>query len=1082
MDLIAQLERQLNSGINSRERIDILNALAWELRFDDVPRAFSLSQSAQELSTTGQFAQQPYQNGLAESLLNLGHCYERLNDYNQAISYLQQALALFAATANRSKQATLLYLLGGNYWSLGDYAQALKCSLGSVTLSQEVNDPYSEAKALNIIGLIYQSIGNFNEAIRYFAQAQQIYEEIGHHRGQGDTLSNCSEAYFDLGDFENALTYGLKSLQIHQEIGYVRDLGVVWTVVGRAYLALQQPQQAQEALWAGLAVSQKSGNTYGELRCLLYLGELHFRQEAMDQALSFLQQALPLAQEIGTRQELADCYHFLAKVHKQNVHFEEALTWYERFQQLKEILLTESAKHKLDLLKIAHDAELAKREAETQRVKNIALEHEVAERIRTEELLRKNEALLQAIINNTVASVNVLDLQGRFLLVNDYFVNQFGLDKDKVIGVSVNELFRPELADFFFRTNREVLNTKSALQFEEVVSLPRGERTFMTSKFPLFDGSGSIFAICGLSTDITERKQMEQALSASEDRIRRVLSTISDHIYVTEITRDGKRLNRFLSPIEGLTGFPLQKIMADWSFWPTTLIHPDDRDTATAQFERLSQGQNSEVEYRLVRADGQVIWVRDSGRVERNPLTQHILVYGVVSDITPRKQAEEALKQSNQRLQQVLGQLQNRVVELLTLNQIIQTVTTVTELPVALHTVIALVGQLFKASFATIALLSPDKSELAVVAEYAKSSQDQPKLDKEGIIGLRFLITDGSYNQEVIQKKRAVVVTNAQTAPLTVSVHKLLRERGTHCLMIVPLLARGNVLGTIGIDLDQPERNFSAGEVRLAETIAGQIAGAIENAQLFSQEQHQRRLAEQANQFKSQLLAKVSHELRTPLGSILGYTELLAEGSFGPIDPHQQEIMGEVIESTHYLTSLVNELLDQAQFESGNLKLNISNFAPKTMLAQTQARMKLLARQKGLGLTFELDPHLPEVITGDSIRLQQILINLVSNALKFSQTGGVQVRLGRADEAYWSLQVTDTGPGIPAEAQAYIFEPFRQLDDTITRPHQGAGLGLAIVKQLTALMGGRIELVSQVGQGSTFTILLPLIQANEAIR
>lgn len=225
-----------------------------------------------------------------------------------------------------------------------------------------------------------------------------------------------------------------------------------------------------------------------------------------------------------------------------------------------------------------------------------------------------------------------------------------------------------------------------------------------------------------------------------------------------------------------------------------------------------------------------------------------------------------------------------------------------------------------------------------------------------------------------------------------------------------------------------------------------------------------------ASTFKSELLAKVSHELRTPLNTILGYSELMDTGTFGPVTQQQREALSHVIQSTDYLTDIVSELLEQAQLEASTLKLRLSTFAPAEILDKAMDKMSVLAQAKHLTLTAEMAPDLPPSLRGDKKRLQQILLNLVGNAIKFTDQGGIRIYLYCPTPASWAMQVTDSGPGIPAEAQARIFEPFWQVDGSITRHHDGAGLGLSIVKQLTHLMKGQITVESQVGRGTTFTV------------
>ncbi len=188
------------------------------------------------------------------------------------------------------------------------------------------------------------------------------------------------------------------------------------------------------------------------------------------------------------------------------------------------------------------------------------------------------------------------------------------------------------------------------------------------------------------------------------------------------------------------------------------------------------------------------------------------------------------------------------------------------------------------------------------------------------------------------------------------------------------------------------------------------------------------------------------------------------------------------MDSTYYLTDLVNDLLDGAQLEAGYLELNIAPFSLKEMVSRVESRMNVLAQKKGLALTIEIAPDVPATLSGDEKRLQRILSNLLGNAVKFTETGGVQARIYRLDPNHWAMQVTDTGPGIPPEAQAYIFESFQQVDDSLTQKRSGFGLGLSIVKQLVEMMGGEITLESEIGQGSVFTVTLPITLPQEKIK
>lgn len=226
---------------------------------------------------------------------------------------------------------------------------------------------------------------------------------------------------------------------------------------------------------------------------------------------------------------------------------------------------------------------------------------------------------------------------------------------------------------------------------------------------------------------------------------------------------------------------------------------------------------------------------------------------------------------------------------------------------------------------------------------------------------------------------------------------------------------------------------------------------------------------------KDTFMGIVSHELRTPLNAILGYAEMLKEGVYGAVNEKQVGISQRVMTNTQRLLAIVTDLLDQAQIQSGKLKIRAVSCKPAELLEGLHGVMDKIAADKGINFETELDPSMPPVIMGDPQRLHQVLINLANNAVKFTESGRVSVRLSRLDEKNWQIRTTDTGGGIPAEAQEYIFDSFRQVDDGAVRQHGGVGLGLSIVKQLIELMKGRISVESEIGKGSTFTVTLPIV-------
>jgi len=229
----------------------------------------------------------------------------------------------------------------------------------------------------------------------------------------------------------------------------------------------------------------------------------------------------------------------------------------------------------------------------------------------------------------------------------------------------------------------------------------------------------------------------------------------------------------------------------------------------------------------------------------------------------------------------------------------------------------------------------------------------------------------------------------------------------------------------------------------------------------------------EVEEMKNSFVAMVSHELRTPLNAILGYSEMLRDAYYGQMNEKQTNAADRILNNSRRLLDIVSDLLDKAQIEAGHLNLKVSTFTTQTLTNNLHSVMDKITGDKGLKLTSDIAPEMPETMQGDPERIQQIMVNLVNNAANFTEKGGIHVNIYKVADEYWAFDVADTGPGIAPEDQRYIFDPFRQVDKTVTRSHGGIGLGLSIVKRLVDLMGGRIFLKSIVGQGSTFSVILP---------
>jgi signal transduction histidine kinase len=294
---------------------------------------------------------------------------------------------------------------------------------------------------------------------------------------------------------------------------------------------------------------------------------------------------------------------------------------------------------------------------------------------------------------------------------------------------------------------------------------------------------------------------------------------------------------------------------------------------------------------------------------------------------------------------------------------------------------------------------------------------------------------------------------------------------GYRALLSVPLLREDQIIGSLSLNRKAPGE-FPPEVIDVLKTFATQSALAIQNARLFREIEEKSHRLEVASQHKSEFLANMSHELRTPLNAIIGFSEVLSERMFGELNEKQAEYLKDIYASGTHLLSLINDILGLSKIEAGRMELERSDFHLPSAIENALILVRERASRRGIRLGSTIDERL-RMIGGDERKVKQVLLNLLSNALKFTPEGG-RIDVGaRLENNVAEVSIADTGIGIAPADQEAVFEEFRQVG-AADKKAEGTGLGLALSRKFIDLHGGRIWVKSQVGQGSTFTFTLPV--------
>ncbi|GAC1650443.1 MAG: hypothetical protein NVS4B3_09210 [Gemmatimonadaceae bacterium] len=547
------------------------------------------------------------------------------------------------------------------------------------------------------------------------------------------------------------------------------------------------------------------------------------------------------------------------------------------------------------------------------------------------------------------------------------------------------------------------------------------------------------------------RAVAEAAESAARDgdaMLRGIMASAGDAVFVKGLDRRYRAMNDAGARLAGTTSAEIVG-KAD-----VDLIPPDAAQRARAADQRVFESgleDRSEDRFRLNGEWRTFLTVRNPYRDTSGAI---IGIVGVATDITERKRREDDLR--------VIAEASRVLASSLDYDNALSSAATIVVPSLADWCSVALREEDGAIRVVAVAHVDPHK------VKWAEELNRRYPANPDEATGLPHVLRTGQselYNDITDELLVAGAHDNDHL--------RILRELGLTSVLVVPMTARGRTLGAITlVTTAESGRRYTAADQTLAEELARRAAVAVDNARLLRDAQLARVEAEAANKAKTDFLAQMSHELRTPLNAIRGYAELIEIGIHGPVTEPQREALARIRRSEEHLLTLINDILDYAKLEVGRATHVIQNLPINEVLTDVEALVALQMQAKGVRYENRLCDA-SAMVLADRDRVAQIIINLLSNALKATQAGGTVTTWCDLDETSAHIRVRDDGIGIPQDKLEAIFEPFVQLEQGLTRTTRGAGLGLAISRGLARTMGGDVTVTSTVGTGSTFTLDLP---------
>ncbi|MGE5249230.1 MAG: GAF domain-containing protein [Bacteroidota bacterium] len=661
------------------------------------------------------------------------------------------------------------------------------------------------------------------------------------------------------------------------------------------------------------------------------------------------------------------------------------------------------------------------------------------ERLQAREALSKSEADLRALFASMEDVVLVVDREARYLRIAPTNPSRLIRPAEELLGRLMEEFVPAETAARFKQAIAQTLETGETVQMEYDLPL-EGQTYWFLANLSRLD-SDTVFWV---ARDITNRKKAEEELA----KFKLGIETSGDAVFLTDA--EG-RITYANSAFETVYGYKPEEVIGKTPrVIKSGLMSREDYEQFWATL-LSKQAVTGEIINRA--KDGSLVTIAgtNSAIVDENGDILGFLA--VHHDITESKRVEAVLQRRN--------------TYLAASSEIGRLITSTLDLQTILSRTVNLVAERFGYYHAAIFLVE----ETRFYANLQEATGEAGKVMKAR--GHRLAVGSTSVVGEASQTGSVVLVNDTEIS----AIHKhnpLLPD--TRAEAAIPLRVGNRIIGVLDIQ-SVATGAFSEDDIGVLQTLADQVAVAIDNARSYELSLQAVREMREVDRLKSQFLANMSHELRTPLNSIIGFSRVILKGIDGPVTELQQNDLTAIYNSGQHLLGLINDILDLSKIEAGKMDLAFEEVNAADVISSVLPAVMGLIKDKPIRLVKRLPDNLPHV-RADPIRVRQILLNLFSNAAKFTDEGEITVAAALEDDpangAQVRISVTDTGTGIDEKDQSRLFQAFSQVDDSPTRKTGGSGLGLSISHRLVEMHGGQIGVRSQVGQGSTFYFTLPV--------